>query len=288
MNIRLSVAGLFLLAFFGGLSVVQGEESQTNGSGPWDRELIIQINLAQNSFDNWVSGGDNALTWQGLIRGHLNYNQDAWSWKQRTRLVYGQTQVNNDAVKKNGDEIMVEEMGTYRLKSWLTPFMAVKWQTQFTEGYDYSQTPAVAVSNFMDPGYLTESIGLSYEIKKVFSTRLGFAAKQTFANQFAALYSDRKDTTQVEQVKNDLGMESVTTVAWQLDDHTLLTSGLTLFSSLDAIDRTDVNWENQLVAQLNSFLNVNFSVDLVYDHDISAKRQLKEILGLGLTYTLIK
>ncbi len=288
MRIGPAITGVFLLAFFGSVSAAQPADTPAADSGPWDKELVFQVNLAQSEFDNWVSGGDNALTWQGLVRGHLDYDEGVWSWKQRTRLIYGQTQVNNDAAKKNGDEIMLEELGAYHFYPWLNPFAAIKWQTQFSEGYDYSQIPAKAVSAFMDPGYLTESIGLGYEIKKVFSTRLGFAAKQTFADRFAARYSDKPSTTAVEKVRNDLGLESVTTLAWQINGHTQLSSRLTLFSALDAIDRTDVNWENQWVAQLNSFLNVNLSVDVLYDHDISTKRQIKEILGLGITYTLIK
>ncbi len=46
----------------------------------------------------------------------------------------------------------------------------------------------------------------------------------------------------------------------------------------------DINWQNTVTVKLNSFLNVNFYTQLLYDKEISTKGQFKQTSGLGVSY----
>jgi len=48
-----------------------------------------------------------------------------------------------------------------------------------------------------------------------------------------------------------------------------------------------VNWDNIFTAKLTQYININFNITLFYDRDTSVKRQLKQSLALGLTYSFL-
>ncbi len=48
---------------------------------------------------------------------------------------------------------------------------------------------------FFDPGYVSQALGFQYSHGEIFSSRLGVALQQTFANKFAAAYTDDIETT---------------------------------------------------------------------------------------------
>ncbi|MEW6516138.1 MAG: DUF3078 domain-containing protein [candidate division FCPU426 bacterium] len=253
----------------------------------WKPEAVGQMNLAQNSFDNWTQGGTESLAWQATLQGKLTNDAPEYNWANSAKLAFGQIKVGAEELKKSVDEIRLESVLSYKLKIQIDPYVGVKAETQFTTGYDYKDTGKVAISAFLDPGYFTESLGVGYNAGSVVKTRLGFAAKQTVTNLYPAPYADDPQTPGIEKIKSELGLESVTDLSLKLTDTILFTSTLEAFSNLKATDQIDVRWDNLLSTSLSTFLTMGFNVQLYYNKDVSTKRQIKEALTLGLTYTLI-
>jgi hypothetical protein len=81
-------------------------------------------------------------------------------------------------------------------------------------------------------------------------------------------------------------MESVTDISYKFNEILLYTSKLELFSNLNRIDEIDVTWDNLISAKLSKYLTASLNVKLFYDKDISTRRQLKQTLAVGLSYTL--
>lgn len=255
----------------------------------WNPEMVGQVNLAQNKFHNWTPGGEDSLAWQLNLSGKYDNDQADYNWANSGKVAYGQIQVGNEDLKKSVDDIRLESVFSYKLKIHVNPYVAVKGETQLTAGYDYEKTPAEKISKFLDPGYFTESIGVGYAHDKLFKTRLGFAAKQTVADAFAARYSDDPDTTgETETLRNELGLESVTDFNLKVTELIVFTSKLEVFSNLKATDQIDVRWDNTFTAGVAKYLNVALNVQLWYDKDIHVQRQIKQALTLGLTYTFVE
>lgn len=255
----------------------------------WNPEIVGQLNLAQNAFHNWTPGGENSLAWQLNLSGQYDNDQADYNWANSGKVAYGQIQVGDEDLKKSSDEIKLESVFSYKLKIQVNPYVAVKGESQLTAGYEYTDTDKIEISNFLDPGYFTESIGVGYSQDKLFKTRLGFAAKQTLADQFAAKYSDDPDTLgEIETLKNEFGLESVTDLNLKLTDLIVFTSKLEVFSNLKATDQIDVRWDNTFTAGVAKYLNAALNVQIWYDKDISPQRQIKQALTLGLTYTFVE
>ncbi len=253
----------------------------------WQKEMVGSINFAQTSFDNWSQGGENSLAWQVNLNFKFVNDQERFNWSNSGKFSFGEAKVGTETMKKSVDEIKLESVFTYKLGVYVNPYLAATAETQFTRGYDYALQPARAISDFLDPGYFTQSAGLGIEPVKGLKTRIGAALKETYTRNFPQPYADDPNTPTVEKTKVEVGAESVTDFSWKLSETTLFTSKLELFSNLKALDQVDVRWDNLLSAKVAKYLNVNFNVKLFYDKDISRKRQLKQALTIGLTYSFL-
>ncbi|MCH8128149.1 hypothetical protein IIC38_19710 [candidate division KSB1 bacterium] len=60
-----------------------------------------------------------------------------------------------------------------------------------------------------------------------------------------------------------------------------------MFSNIKTLNEIDVNWNTLISAKITKLIAVNFNVKLIYDRDVSVKRQLKQALTVRLTYTLL-
>lgn len=60
-----------------------------------------------------------------------------------------------------------------------------------------------------------------------------------------------------------------------------------MFSNVKTLNEIDVNWNTLISAKITKLIAVNFNVKLIYDRDVSVKRQLKQTLTVRLTYTLL-
>ena len=143
-----------------------------------------------------------------------------------------------------------------------------------------------SIADFFDPGYITQSLGFTYDKDKVFKSRLGIAIQETFTNKLRQYTDDAGTKDEIEAFKLETGIESVTDLNLPVDENLLYTSKLRLFTGFDRLDVWDVRWDNQVTAKINSWLNVNFNFIAVYERSQSVKTQIKEALQIGVAFNL--
>jgi len=188
----------------------------------------------------------------------------------------------DDDPRKAADEWKFESVYTRKMGEFINPYAAFTGRSQFTAGYDYSVDPKFEISNFMDPGYFTQSAGIGYKPNDIIETRLGAAVKETIvgSEDTALVYADGDDP------RVEYGAESITDVTYPINETTLFTSKLEAFSNLKGLDEIDVMWDNQFTSKISDLINVSLNIKIYYDKDISAERQLSQTLALGVSYTL--
>jgi hypothetical protein len=284
-----SVFSVFIISvFLINYSFAQDKPAEQPKYG-WQKEMAGGINMTQTSFDNWAQGGENSFAWQLNLNFKFVNDQQKSNWSNSGKLTYGSTKTGDQDARKSIDEIKLESVFTYKLGTWINPYVAGTAETQFAPGYDYGTEPEkTQISAFMDPGYLRESVGVGFEPNKIIKTRLGVALKQTITSDYPKPYADDPETTdKIEKTKNEVGTESVTDVSWKVSENSLFTSKLELFYAFEDLNETDVNWDNVLSTKISKYFSVNFNLKLFYDRDISKKRQIKQSIALGLTYTFL-
>lgn len=260
---------------------------QDEAIGGWEKSVVGGLNLTQTSFDNWAAGGENAFSWQASLNYKFAKDSEKYNWLNTGKFAYGNTKTGDADMIKSADEIKVESVYTYKMGSAVNPYLAVTGETQFTEGYDYSTDPATTISAFMDPGYFRESLGVGAQVNEMITTRLGAALKQTMTSDYPVYSDDPETPLEMETLRSEVGAESVTDINWPINETSLYTGKLELFSNFGGLDEIDVNFDNILTVKVSEYINMNMNVKLVYDKDISAKRQIKQTMAIGLNYTFI-
>ncbi len=263
------------------LAFAQDEEPKYG----WQKSMVGDLNLTQTSFDNWAQGGENSFAWQFNFNCKFTNDQEKFNWANSGKLTYGSLKTGDQDFRKSIDEIKLETVYSYKMNLFINPFVAATGETQIAPGYNYGATPETKISAFMDPGYFRESIGVGYAPNEIIKSRVGLALKQTISSDYA--YADDPDTDKIEDFKNEVGAESVTDLNWKVAENSLVTSKLELFSNIKGFDEIDVNWDNVLSTKVSKYVAFNFNFKLLYDKDISKKRQIKQSIALGLTYSFL-
>lgn len=286
MEFRKSALLLVALVFLGASNLLAQEQAEAPKYG-WENTILGNLNFSQSSFSNWAQGGENNWAWQLDLNGKFENKQEKYDWTTNAKVSYGRTKVGDQQSKKSADEIRMESVLTWKAGKTVHPYIAFTGETQLTKGYDFSTDPKTVISQFLDPGYFTESIGLGFEPFKDCKTRFGAALKQTVANDFASRYSDDPATTDIEKVRSEVGIESVSDFSRKVSENILFTTKLELFSDLSTFEEVDVRWDNVFSAKVSKYIGVSFNFKLLYDRDISLSRQIKQVLGVGLSYTFL-
>ncbi len=276
---------LFKAALILTVIIVGPGAAQDAAPSPWDKSVQGGINLTQTGFDNWSAGGENAYAWQVNLNYKFVKDQGKTNWSNTGKFLYGATKTGDQDMRKSADEIKLESVLTYKLGSKINPFVAVTGETQFDAGMDFSADSSFQISAFMDPGYFRESFGAGYDVSEEFATRLGLSLKQTVASDYP--YADDLETAEMETLRSEFGAESVTDLTYNVSENAVLVSKLELFSAFTAFDEIDVSWDNILTVKVSDYINMNMNLKLVYDKDISVRRQIKQSMAFGIYYTFI-
>lgn len=253
----------------------------------WNMSGVVGVNLSQTAFSNWAQGGTNALAFSVYTNLGAIYLDAPWKWKNRLNAIFGRTKLEDVGYRTTENDIYFESVGSRDIGWAVDPYIAVTFRSALTKGYDYKVDPAVQIVDFFDPGYLTEAIGFTYDKNKIVTTRLGIAFQQTFANKFAAFYTDDPETpNEIEDFKFETGIESVTEVKYEFLPNMTYYSFLRLFTRFDALDVWDVRWDNIVTAKVNDYINVNLAVTVLHEISQTRKTQLRQALQLGFSYSL--
>jgi len=256
-------------------------------SATWKKEANANLNLSQNSNHNWVAGGQDALVWQADLKGNCEGTFALWTWNNQAEIAYGKTKVANQDSRKHLDKIFLESVLQFSKNPAWMPYASGRLESQFTKSFAYSDTASpVAVSDFWDPGYLTESAGMSWIPNSILQTRAGFALKQTYSDKYG--WADHPETSnRVESFRLEPGLESITEVNYAWNDILKYQGRLSAFVNFKGLNAIDGHLENTLNAQVAKYLVFSAGLEMLYDKDLSLNSQLRQNVTIGLTYQLL-
>jgi hypothetical protein len=251
----------------------------------WKNSANGNLNLNQAYFDNWTKGGSNTLAWETHLEGIVFRKAESWDWESKAKAAYGQSRVGSLGTRKGTDELMLETVYTRKFSEWVNPFASARFQTQFAPGFVYDDTAGARarVSGIFDPAYFTQTIGLGKTWRDAYKVRAGGALKQTFSAARYG-YADDPSTATVETFRLEPGASLVAEARRELMENILLASVLDVFVNFKGTDAVDLRWENQITAKVNTYISANFGLDVLYDKDLSTRRQIRQSLAIGVSF----
>jgi len=253
---------------------------------PWKKQVVSKFNLNQAHFDNWAQGGNDTIAWQAGLYALFERDGAKGDWKNTLRVEYGRTKSSDQVSLKTSDDLFLETVYTLKVRKWVNPYVSANVETQMDKGFDTQVTPQAQTSQFLDPGYFTQAVGLAYDGKNGFTSRLGAAVKETLTSRFNG-YADNPKTAAVEKTRVEPGVNSVTEYKLKVGSHSLFDTQLEVFSNMKAMNQIYTRWGNRLTVKATKYLEMSAEFELLYDGHVSKARQIRQGLGLGLAYNLL-
>jgi hypothetical protein len=258
----------------------------TSATLGWKFSSVAGLNLSQVSFKDWASGGDNTLAYGLWATGSALQTGEHTRWLNSIKANFGQARVGDQELRKTDDELYFESVLIYLLGTTMNPYGSFTLRTQFFPGYTYfNDKPRVQISQFFDPAYLSQSVGVAFTPTPIITTRLGVGVREVLSSTYG--YANDPGTVAFEKSRIQGGMESVTDLKWAFAENMVFTSRLEMFAPLSQFDKVIVRNDNTIAAKVNQYITMNLNVQLVNDVNVSPRTQVKQALALGISYTLL-
>ena len=245
------------------------------------------FNISQISFTNWAQGGENSFTWTLLGNFSITTKSKIWTTKNSLKFTFGRTKLGAQDFRTNDNEFFIETVISRNVGWAVDPFFSNSIRSPITTGYSYKTKTPERIADFFDPGYVTQTLGFTYDRINGVKSRLGVALQEIFTNR-QRKYTDNPDTKdRIEAFKLETGIESVISSDFSVMENIFYKGLLRLFSRFENMKVWDVRWDNLITAKVNDYINVNFNILVVYEKKQSHKTQIKEALQLGLIYNIL-
>jgi hypothetical protein len=253
----------------------------------WKHTSVGTLTLTQVAFTDWTQGGENALSWALGLDGKSVLEREQTSWSTSYKFGFGQARLGDQGIRKTDDQINLETMLTYKMGGQWNPYGAATLKTQFAKGFKYEANgTTTAVSQIFDPAYLTQSVGVVYQPFPEFKTRLGVGLREILTSAFP-IYADDPSTVEIEKTQVNGGLESVTELSLKIDENVTFGSKLEMFSTFKKPDEIIVRCDNILAAKVSKYITAMLTVQLLNERSASPRTQIKEVLGIGFSYTFL-
>ena len=274
----------------------------------WAIKKNVGLILTQTAFVNWNAGGDNSIAGIANATIEMNYKQDRLFWNNTIIGRYGLNKKEGLGVRKTDDLFEIISVFGYRKSenSQWNNSARFNFRTQFASGYQYSGSErGSAISNFFAPAYLFIGIGSQYTPKNKkykfyispVTNKTTLVFNQRLANIGAfgvnpAIYENDILIEKGKQSKIEFG--TLFTGEWnqEIMDNILMNNKLILYSDyLNKYGNIDFDWEMRFDLKVNRYVKANIGTHILYDDDVKDKGnlgpkvQLKQLLGIGVTYS---
>lgn len=274
---------------------------QTIPDTTWRFDGTTGLKYNQASFTNWSAGGINSYSFSAFAKLYANHRKDKFSWNNNLNLMFGMLKNEGESMNKNEDLIDFTTVAGHDIsEKWAFTGM-VNFKTQFADGFD-TGNDSVRISTFMAPAYLTISPAFRYQpvdwfylylspvtAKMIFVMDQELADAGAFGVTPAEYDSLGIKLTDGKNMLFYLGPYVEAYLKKDLAENLNFESKLTILYSfinrdnLESYD-ADVNWENYLNYQFAKYFSASLFLYLAYMPAQTRSLQVKETLGIGLTY----
>jgi Protein of unknown function (DUF3078) len=309
-TISLSLAVLAQDAAVKEIQATAGKTAKNDGGtkiGKWTRGGIINLNINQGGYDNWLALGD--ADYSIGVNGYLNlFANQAWKGKRKGKEKNWTNSLDIfQAIQSVHDE-RTDESNFSKLDDRLDFLSRYSVQLQKklgfatianlrTQLYDTKDGSKKRVSGFFAPAIVTIAPGLEWKACEGFSVfvtpvalRWVFLTNGPYSIQINTKNPKPFGVNPDREVDFQPGAYAQFNLDKKLSKNIKLKSRLDLYSNYrNNPENVDVFFTNFLSMSVNKWINVGINLDMVYDDDIrqfgwdrtKPGLQYKHIIGVG-------
>ncbi len=283
--------------------IVTGED----GEKPWHFDGMLSLTASSTSLVNWAAGGDQQIGMNLLGNLNANYHKGRNAWQNAFLATYGTQKLidQNKDFRKTDDKMEFSSKYGYAFSDKWYASAIFNYKSQWAKGYNYltdvdGNDSLVRSSSCWSPLYLTYTIGVDYQPNKNMAFYISpLCGKTTVVlnDYLSSIGAFGVDTN--SHARTEFGWYVKLDWHFNFGKNVGLATNATFFNNYkDGIfDEIDVDWNLILSMQINKFLAVNITSELIYDEDIAitkeekgeardyySKCQFKNVVGVGITF----
>lgn len=261
----------FLLPFL--LLFSQTIFAQTD-SITWQKSGAVQMSFANVGLSNWAGGGNSAVSVGFLGKAELVRTTTKTVWKTNLQIALGGASLDNGLFKKTDDLLSLQSTFDKKLSTNFSYNTFFNFQSQTLAGFTYKtdslgkESTNQRISNIFAPAYMFLGTGFQYQ-KGIFSVNFSpISAKFTVVADEQLSQKGAFGVEKGKKFRSELGTNLSGKLKIPIMKNVQLESDFNLFGNYETLRTIDVFWNTVLLMQVNEYLNVGFTTNLIYDDDI--------------------
>ncbi|MFA0960977.1 DUF3078 domain-containing protein [Roseivirga sp. BDSF3-8] len=280
------------------IAVWAQDDSTEEVDTTWITGGDVALNFSNVSLSNWAGGGQSSISLGGIFNTFAKMEDDRNLWQTDLQLAYGLIKQGDNELRKSDDAILLISQYGYKLTKHWHLSTKFDFRTQFAPGYNFPEDvdgleQKQLISEFMAPGYLLFSPGITYTKKKFSATLSPATAKWTFVLNDSLATAGAYGVDPEKNVRTQIGMNFAAAYEKEIAKNVTFSTLLNLFNDYETFGLIDVNWETLFIMKVNEWLSTSFTTQLIYDDDIDVIRnedpndvgpavQWKNVLNVGV------
>ena len=263
-------------------TVAKIQEEKPKG---WEKKGIATILLNQASFNNWLAGGQSAISGNAGVKYDLNYKSDTWTWDNKLNANYGLTKINGQDMRKTDDRFEVNSLlGKKASGEWYYSFF-FNFKTQFDSGFDPADG-SIKISHFLSPTYTQFGPGMMW--KKTDNLKINVAPATskiiTVHKHFTEL-GPAFGVAMGESYRYEFGAAVNGYYKFNIMENVTAENILNLYTNyLEEVYNVDLDYTLNIVMKVNKYLTTNFAFQTIYDDNAYRGFQTRQVIGVGVNY----
>ncbi len=261
----------------------------------WTSGSSFSLNIQQVGLTNWAAGGESSIAIGGVLEGFSDYEREEVVWENKARVGYGviRNGDNSNRFEKTDDAVLLSSKYSQKFSEVILMTAALNFRTQLDEGFkiEKADNRRVLISDFMAPGYLQASLGLTYRpTSNVNATVAPFTGRFTFVLNDSLSTVGSFGVQAGESIRSEAGISVTGSYKVTLMKNVELNTTYNFFSNYEKFPNTVVNIEGGLDLKVNDFIQSRIRTQLIYDDDVKVTRsdgtrgrdiQLKNVITVG-------
>ena len=266
----------------------------------WKQGVKFNLTVQQVGLTNWAAGGESSVAVGGGIQAFMSFERDEVVWENRAQIGYGviRNGGGGNRFEKTDDAIELSSKYSQKFTEKVLMTGAINFRTQMDRGFkiekiaNSSETRRILISDFMAPGYLQTSLGLTFRDAEKGHT----ATLAPFTGRFTFVLNDSLSTAGAfgiipgDQIRSEAGISLRGGFQRDIMQNVKLQTNFNLFSNYEKFPNTVVNVEAILNLKVNDFIQSNISSQIIYDDDVIVTRsdgsqgrdwQVKNVINVG-------
>ena len=292
---------LFLLAILFATPLfifAQDAEPEAPKQG-WSKAGNISLLFNQASFnDEWTGGGTSNIAANLTGSYDMNYRQGRLAWDNRIMADFGITKLKDQKFsRKTNDRFELNSLvgrQTSDTSDWFYSYF-LNFRTQLASGYAFGEDTngdeiRTEATKFLSPGYLQTGPGMLW--KKSDNLKVNIAPATA-----RLIFVSDEFTKDLEEGAQFFGVDAGETTRFEfgaalsgyykkeLVKNVTVENILNLYSNyIEDPQNIDLDYTLNLIMTVNNFITANASFQAVYDDNAVQATQIREAIGIGVTY----